>query len=328
MRASILYQAAPITGRVNEDAYYLQSDSQTLLAAVIDGASVRKQLPSFNRLVAESALPPKATIATYAARLTKDFIRDNPTLAPRDLLSKANLRLRQQLEEVLPINAEAFIQDEPTYRDLLQKDPRFIRLMLPACVATVLKIDFETQTANYAHVGDTALICYDNDGSAEQLTTDQMGKYDEQALQVAVRLKAERNADHISDVTALDEVRSINTKNGLYHNYVAENGLTDIAMGVGVIDGLLEMDDYIEEGTFNLTDIDRLLLCSDGIPLPTKLGETSDLVAMGNKLKTLGLQGYYNYLRDIESKDVHRDEYPRFKVHDDATAIFLEFAPP
>ncbi len=37
-----------------------------------------------------------------------------------------------------------------------------------------------------------------------------------------------------------------------------------------------------------------------------------------------GVGGYLNRLRAAKSEDAQLDTYPRFKVHDDATGIYVE----
>jgi serine/threonine protein phosphatase PrpC len=329
---SIVCEAASTEGRVNEDACYVASDSIESLAVAIDGASQRIELPILQQLIKKTDLPEGTTAAALVAQHTRDFIKDNPQLSPFDLISKANQAWREQLETLInPLTAENIARLLPQHSAMLNDDPRLLRLTLPACVLTVAKINHAKHTLSFAHAGDTALFAFYKNGDVQQITGDQMGFHDQQALDIALNIKAETGAKHLSEVLKNPRVTKQNVGNGIYHNYVDEHGKTDNSLGVGVVDGLHELDAYIEVGKLDIEPLEGVLLCSDGIPLPGLVDETQiqaqeRLQTMKNIIMEEGLDQYLTHLRQIEVQDKHLDRFPRFKIHDDATAILLRFA--
>lgn len=328
---SILCEAAPFEGRMNEDAGYCASDGRTALAVAVDGASQRLDLPILKQLVVAAGLPDETTPAAYVARHTRDFIKDHPHLSPWEMIAQANRAWRSRLETIIHLlTAEHIAELTPHHAAILADDPRLLRLLLPACVVTMAKVDHQTNTLSYAHAGDTALFAFYKDGSARRVTRDQMAQHDGQAISIARQIWADTGAAHLSGVIGHPEVTERNLNNGLYHNYVDEQGQSDPMVGVGVIDGLLELESYIEVGELSLESLEGVLLCSDGIPLPIPADDTPDqahqrLTTLRNIVMDEGLHSYLRYLRQIEANDPHLDKYPRFKVHDDITAVLMRF---
>ena len=102
-------------------------------------------------------------------------------------------------------------------------------------------------------------------------TGDQMGSHDAEALKLARRIQAERGAAHLADVLDDPRVLEFNWRNGLYHNYVDVDGHVDRSMGVGIINGLPQLEAYLQQETLGLTDVCGVLVCSDGFPWPAPL---------------------------------------------------------
>lgn len=324
MQISLLCEPAPTAGRMNEDACFVYSDGDTVTAAAIDGATQRIDVPA---LYAPPGVPP-ITGARFAAQLSKHTLYRHVHRDPAAMILAANAALRAQLEQASAITADALARLAPQHAALLADDPRMIRLMLPVCVATVVQIDVRHHEARFAHVGDTALYVFHEDGRVCQLTDDQMGQHDDAAIEAALALKAEVNAPHLSDVVRHDRVTRINRRNGLYHNFVDASGATDTTVGVGVINGLPEIQAYVQTGTIDLSTVAGLLVCSDGFPLPAPWGETpaqaeTRLHAMRDLLFDAGIAAYAAHLRALQARDHHLDRYPRFKPHDDTTGVFV-----
>lgn len=329
MRVSILCEPAPIAGRLNEDACVFWSDEHSATAAAIDGATQRVDVPALYAAPGDGSGAERVTGARFAAQLTRRVLFQNADRDPAAMLLAAYTALRAHLERVGAFDAAALARLAPQHAVLLAADPRLIRLMLPACVATVVTLDLRTRAARFAHVGDTALFVFHTDGRVSQPTTDQVRQHDEAALAAARAVQAEEHLPHLADVVRHTRVVRINQHNGLYHNYVDERGTPDPSVGVGVIDGLPEMRAYMQTGTVDLTPAAGLLVCSDGFLLPAPWRETPEQA--GERLRTMrdllfaeGIAGYAAHLRRVQASDPHLDRFPRFKQHDDTSAIFVE----
>ena len=327
MRLSTLNEAAPIANRLNEDTCYVRSNGTETLVMVADGAGQRLSTTKTDAMLNWLGTP--ITAARFAALTILNAARDYDD--PQDILLQANENIAWNWEHIYgELSAAALCQHEPQLAADLNDDARLIRLALPVCVATAVRINSQTRQLDYAHVGDTMLLIFHDDGRISTPTTDQMGIYDERALAMAVRIQAETGAPHMVDVVADPRVVEINRRNGLYHNYVDEQGKPDVKVGVGVINGLPEMEAYMECGSIDLHDVSSILLSTDGGLWPAPLNETpTDRVARYQHMRELiecdGLTGYYEQLRAIEAADSAHDRYPRFKTQDDCTAVFVEF---
>jgi len=330
MRISILNEAAPVPGRLNEDSCGVYADGDRLALFVADGAGQRTATTRTAGLFARYG--ENTTAARFAALLVRDtFERRQPQRSPAAILREANTALRQLLAEVYgELTPAALRQHEPGLAPYIDEDPRLFRMALPACVATAAEIDMRRGQLEYAHAGDTCLLLFNADGAIIQPTADQMGSHDEAALRLARQIQIERGAPHLADVLDDPRVIEANWRNGLYHNYVDARGQPDLGVGVAVINGLPELDSYVQTGTIDLTGVQGVLVCSDGFLWPAPLGESIEgrqarYQVMRKRIERDGLRGYYAALRQTEAADSTRDQYPRFKIHDDCTAVYVEF---
>lgn len=329
----IICQAAP--GRRNEDAYvaYQRDDGQPrYVLAAIDGATtvasfktLNDYLETFRNGITPAALA--ATVTRDAILQTLGNLSSNNDIDPRHLILQANASLRELLDSVAPeiFDAKAMIEADPALQPLLE-DPRKIRLFLPSAVLSLATIDTELKLLQYAHAGDTALLVAYHDGRVEVPTHIPRRINYDSALAVASNTvrKDRRMNDAVDDPL----VRALDRDHRIYHNYVDEDGNTIPDQGVGVVDGLPELADYIKTGLVPLHGVQALMLISDGFWWPAPLHESDTardkrIQAMWQRIQRDGLYRYFLALRQEEKADAEREKYPRFKLHDDATALLL-----
>ncbi|MCQ3930379.1 MAG: hypothetical protein DPW16_07950 [Chloroflexi bacterium] len=320
--------------RANEDAFvlYQRDDGQPRFTiAAIDGAtSVARFGPLDEYLRRERSSITPAGLAANVARdaiLTRLAISQGE-ISPRDLILDANDVLRELLEHVVPdiFSAEKILAREPQHAALLT-DPRKIRLFLPAAVITLATIDTQHHVLQFAHAGDTSLMLIYEDGRVEVPTEREARMNYESALFMASRSMSTQKRSMLEAVND-PVVRSLDRDHRVYHNYVDENGQTMPSSGVGVIDGLPELADYIVTGTLPLDGVAVVVVASDGFSWPAALHESpperkARLETMGQRIRREGAARYLAALRAEERADAGREKYPRFKLHDDATAVVL-----
>lgn len=320
----VLSASAP--GHLNEDCCYCALDDDQALLLVVDGAGQR--LPT----TATAALyQPPETAARYAARLVRDTVAvEGHHNDPAETLLLANDVLYDQVSGLYgDLHAHDLIAREPHLRDELEADERLVRLALPVCVATLAQIDFTSGQLTFAHGGDTALYIFYADGRVEQVTNAQTAEeHDNQALYVARTLQQEQGLPHLEDVLDHPDVQRANRKSGLYHNYVDAHGRVNAELGIAVINGLPELEFYLQRGQLDLAGVAGVLLCTDGFIWPARWGESTTereqrLLHMRERVEQDGLGAYLAALRDLETADSQRDLHPRFKIHDDVTAVYL-----
>jgi serine/threonine protein phosphatase PrpC len=330
---------------------------------VIDGASVRALLPSLEMYLSEQGY--KSSPAVWATTVVRSaFYRAftaQPSAPPLDALLAANHALRLALEAV-PGMAEVYTLLEPRpiepLPDMLMHcteslaielqqvfdslfpaeqwrllDTRYLRLVLPACVATLVRLNLSSGVFDFAHVGDTALIQVDATGEVHLLSQDQMGAFDDRVLEIALKVvRQQGNQVHniAQAVQTVPAVRETNILNGVRHNYVSEDGHTQPGEGCGVINGLAELGDYVQTGEGTLAPGDRLYLMSDGLTLPMSRPKGSlpalvrdSLAGWRQALHRGDVLAMLRHVQSITEADASRNLFARMKQHDDATALMI-----
>ncbi len=331
----IICQGVP--DRLNEDAFvaYQRDDGQPrYVLAAIDGAtSVASYAPLSDYLRTQRN---GITPAALAAAVSRDAILaqlgsrvSNDDISPRELILHANHALRNLLLEVAPgiYDPDAIQTAQPDQAHLLD-DPRKIRLFLPAAVVTLITVDTELNLLRFAHAGDTSLLVGYEDGHASLVTQNASAPMNyESALALATQTVVNRG---LSMLDAVNDpvIRALDRDHRIYHNYVDKNGDTVVEQGVGVVDGLPELADYVQSGMVMLDNVTAAIVLSDGFLWPASLHETAPerqnrLNEMWGRIRRDGLKGYLTALRTEERADAKRERYPRFKLHDDATAVAL-----
>jgi cellobiose-specific phosphotransferase system component IIA len=333
----VLSRAAPVEGRVNEDAWLileLPAYPGFVVMTVIDGASMRVPLPPLMRNLQEHY--PGLTPAAYAAHCLRASLIDQLAREPACSLSAALLTANETLRQTVAQAVGSFDAAEilAVVDAHLGDDWRNVRLVLPACVVTLARLDLAHRQLEYAHLGDTSLVEIRRNGETVRHTTDQMGPFDSLMLQAAAAIQQNQSLPHFQNAVRLPEIRKLDIQNGLRHNYVNSQGRTDQREGCGVINGLPEAADYIEMGTVAVDPEQTLgfFLLSDGLELLSVLQESvgqreQRLCNAANIVQQSGLRGLYAAVSKMAQADPYYDQYPRGKLQDDATGIYLQFAP-
>lgn len=323
---------------LTEDTYFALNNGRQLTLMIGDGAPQRlKTTTSLTPML--SAYGEGTAPGRYAALLARDTVAELTVTAPdtpvAEMALEANRRLNANLKQVYgELRVEAVLAQEPALT-ALHEDPRFLRWVLPVSCITIARLDLLTGRLEYAHGADTALIAFYKDARTVQVTPDQMGQHDDKMRREMGRIMAEVGLNTQPTLDALrphfEPAFKANRYNGIFHNYVDEQGNTDPTVGVGVINGLPELEAYLVTGTLDASELDAVLLCSDGFLWPSVLDETpaqmdERLDFMRRTIAERGLDGYLKLLREEEISDMDGAKYLRFGNHDDSTAILATFS--
>ncbi|WP_156934255.1 vWA domain-containing protein [Paenibacillus zanthoxyli] len=95
--------------------------------------------------------------------------------------------------------------------------------------------------------------------------------------------------------------------------------------GYSVLNGMAEAEQFFEYGRINRIRLQSLLLVSDGLFYPDE-GDTADedaVKSLVHQVSKNGLTRYAEWLLQIEREDAECIRYPRFKVSDDKTGIYI-----
>jgi hypothetical protein len=97
--------------------------------------------------------------------------------------------------------------------------------------------------------------------------------------------------------------------------------------GYSVISGEPELADFIEHGTLNRINLKAMLMVTDGLFHPVERGSSGSggMEAVVRTVMEQSLSFYADWLITIETEDSECRQYPRFKVSDDKTAVWIQF---
>jgi len=181
---------------------------------------------------------------------------------------------------------------------------------IPSCAIAITRINEES--IDYILLGDVTIV-FQSDG-LHVITDNSVGVLDKIAITEKYRLQVDygftskeaRNA--ITPI--LRENRSkMNTPNG----YWIFNG------DINAIDNALT-------GKIQIKNSGKLLLSTDGFSrLVDLFSAYNTWESLLNDLENKTLEDMANRLRKLELQDPECINYPRFSIHDDATAIYAEF---
>ncbi len=328
--------------RLNEDAWLALGAGplgETILAAAIDGATTRLTPPALQDYLDRQPQP--LTPAAFAARFVRDSLaRQIGAGCPPDLrtlLLEANDDLGRALIELFGALTLDALHLPDHLTDRLSRDPRLVRLGLPAAVMTLIEVDPRALTLRFAHAGDTALLVAYTDGRYV-MPVRQRTAFDGDLLRLVQRLRAETPGLSFRQAACHLEVQRKNLFNALAHNYVDEHGLPQPSRGIGVLDGLPELRYFVQTGEVSLEGALFVCVMTDGLLWPASAEEVfatdpahadalrrERFAFMAGQIAGHGLRGYLAQLRAAEAADPDHERYPRLKTHDDATGVLLRF---
>ncbi len=92
----------------------------------------------------------------------------------------------------------------------------------------------------------------------------------------------------------------------------------------GVLNGDKRAEKWLKAIELQRASVQSILLITDGLLLPKENPDTQEKWQDYIEIcRQVGLQGLFNKVRSIEADDPGLTRYPRFKLHDDATGIFI-----
>lgn len=313
-------------GHLTEDAWFGAIYEHHAVMAVADGAPVRlRPIASLSALTAKYAVHygAEVTPSGVAARLVRDTVAkyapDVPFVPLPEIVVKANAQLASDLEAIYgALSAEAILKAEPQLT-ILAEEPRALRLTLPACTYTAVRVDLACQQLEVAHGADSALLLLMDDGTMQQITPDQMAQHDD-VYEEARRSMPDELAHHpFFRALGFSRAVELDRMNGLYHNYVAPDGTLDPTVGVSVVNGLPQMRDYMFTAVRPLVGVQAVIVASDGAfwPLDSNAAMTpaEQLNHMGRLILEYGSADYLKALRAEERRLA--------LSHDDASIVML-----
>lgn len=323
---------------LTEDALFTASFEHHVVMLVADGAPLRLRpirsmqplLDRFAPLYGDGITP-----AGITSRLTRatvaQCIAEDPTYPLADAILASNQRLADLLSTHYgDLSAQTLLRHEP-HLTILAEDPRYLRLMLPACTYTLARVDLQHNVLEVAHGADSALFLFMADGRIEQITPDQMKAHDDAFKRLWLETGNEPAQHPFFRALGDNRALELNRMNGLYHNYISTDGTPDPAVGVSVINGLPEIAHYMFTARLPLDGIEAVLLTTDGMfwpePPQAPLNPEENLMQMRARIERDGLRGYLQALRAEETR-LRESGINPYQGHDDATAVLMRWGAP
>lgn len=280
-----------VTIKPNEDAYSicLKSDD-ALFACIFDGNSNMK--------------PIKALVHTTGARFASHMLSE----AYGDIVSRnANpiaimIEMNKLLFKSVCDFTETDINDTHT---------------LPATSCTILKIDFQKETIDIAHIGDTFCIVQCKDDSTILVTDDKIKPFDDFTLREVEKLA------HSTNTTPKEAVRNKKIRDMIIRRYSDYDNRKD-GTGYGELNGQENARNYITSYSLSLDKIRSVFLGTDGIVIPgLNLAAEKDRAYMVDILNREGLESIILEKKQRENSDPDFKKFIRYKHSDDATGISI-----
>lgn len=168
---------------------------------------------------------------------------------------------------------------------------------------------------DYAQVGDCMIIAEYRNGRIRALSHDQVSHIDEESK----RLWEEGINNGIEKREELWEL----VKPNILRNKARMNTLH----GYSVMSGEPELERFIEHGTISRSQLKSLLIVTDGLFVPKERGggPIDPVIELMERVAKSSLEQYANWLIDLEMADPECRLYPRFKISDDKTGIWIRF---
>ena len=277
-----------VTKKPNEDSFSIFQRDTILLAAVFDGASSQKPIAALGDLSG----------ARFASHFLKTTLESHDLgERPEDIVRNLNKELLLKISEFPGAN----LDDVHT---------------LPASTATIVQFDFENNSLNISHVGDTFCLLIGSTGQPSLVTIDKNKKYDDDIYNLVRSIAKEQG---ISPREAKEDERVKRAIADMFQDTFNKPDGT----GQGIINGDPKVEQYIQDISVPLHNIQAVLIGSDGL-VPPGLDEQNlsdrklllQTIADGNLEKLIQLK----HSSEDEDKDWN---HVRFKHSDDATGIFI-----
>jgi len=159
----------------------------------------------------------------------------------------------------------------------------------------------------YIQLGDAPIIFIKQDGSFNTLFSD----HDLETLKLWKHLVQQGVRDIRHDERMEEQLLKVRRQTNISY---------------GVLNGEPEALAFVLQGTVSKSNLAHILIFSDGMLIPQENPENTENFETIVKLyKEDGLEKVKTFVRNIEDSDPGCLQYPRFKQHDDLTAIAIDF---
>ena len=178
------------------------------------------------------------------------------------------------------------------------------KLNLWGTTAAAIKVN--NRSFDWLQISDTNIIVMYDDGSSRFLVNN--NGHDGKALSHLRELIIGGSQDPLKDIIP---------------DLISQRRRLNIAYGVIAGEGDVK---FVKNGSESLEGVKAILIFSDGMMIPqSNPGNEVQSNTIAKVYSEGGLRGLLSTVRSMEDSDPDMHKYPRFKCHDDATAIAITF---
>lgn len=178
-----------------------------------------------------------------------------------------------------------------------------------ACLALAQELNDQVEFLN---MGDLSVLIRGRGGSVERFGTSAVRELDRQALALLEREIADGPATHAGRVA------------NVWPKIQANRALRNVLPGYEVLEPGVSCTGKLERSVFARSEVRSFLMLSDGFYRLVDTFHRYTDASLFDAVERRGLRELLRELRAIEDGDAECVRYPRFKRHDDATALWLE----
>lgn len=172
---------------------------------------------------------------------------------------------------------------------------------------TIAAVRVGDQQLEYASVGDSPIVGIDRDDQLIQISKSY--DWDAASLELWQSLVNEGVTNPRRHPRMEDQLLAVRRRANLDYGYC---------------NGDPQLSNCIDSGTFPLHGLKAIILMTDGFMLPKQNPRSPEnWKEFAGEFTAGGLKAVLKLVRDKESADKGCQKYPRFKTHDDATAIAI-----
>lgn len=269
----------------NEDFFFA---SQTEgFAAVLDGASglTGKQLTGFS-----------SDSAWFSSQLGSNL---------RTTLQDKNIEILKALDKAGKLTAKDYVNITGGKSIAREDEPS----------ATLAFVRWERSSDSpileAAVLGDCTCVLHYCDGTADILEDNHLAKFSKRAID---RLNSLMRDEGLSTADAREKVNDTLIEIRLLRNRGGGYWVADISC---------EGYSHAVTKAVSLDDVQGIFLCTDGYANAIKMGLCTDVLDLANQVRRGHGRTLLKALRKREALDSDMAQHPRFKIHDDATYIYI-----
>jgi serine/threonine protein phosphatase PrpC len=173
---------------------------------------------------------------------------------------------------------------------------------------TIAAVRIINDQLEYLSVGDSPIIAIYPNNTATQIS--KFYDWDVKSLELWKKLVSQGVNNPRQHPFMKDQVLAVRRKSNTQYGYC---------------NGDPKMANFIDHGRLLLENVKAIALLTDGFMLPKQnLEAPDDWDELAARFAASKLEGILGYIRALEKSDKNCQKYPRFKTHDDATAIVIE----